>query len=335
MAAANPIRAGRNQVAWVKIGLAVRLAQTLQLGKEPQPWLLPSEAEERRHTFWSVYLLDKLVACGRDRPPVLLDADCTVRLPVDPCSFQNNMGAEPPTLAAIQEIPDVAPLEKSDHFALSIFMVSILGYIARWGFKHSAPETRLPWDSRSEFSRINGILLSFETYSDACDGSFANTLDRHFVSHGVLDESISTHFTYCHVIYHVNQCLLHHPFLLRQHLQSFKANVPAGFLRAAMLKSREHATRIATILHALQDRGCETYPSFYGYAAIIAGVILQLHYVSPTSLRTDELKENWESCLRFLEHKPVRWPSYRRMVSLTPLLPLPDHMCSNKKSPVS
>ncbi|CAN9354537.1 unnamed protein product [Alternaria alternata] len=97
---------------------------------------------------------------------------------------------ELPTLAAIQEIPDTPPLEKSDHFALTIFMVSTLGHIARWAFRQGASETRLPWDSRSEFSRINGMLLSFESYSDACDGNFVDILDKHFVFQGFIDEGL-------------------------------------------------------------------------------------------------------------------------------------------------
>ncbi|CBX93629.1 hypothetical protein IAQ61_008295 [Plenodomus lingam] len=304
---------GRSGVAWVKLGLAIRLAQTLQLGREPHSWLLPHEAEERRHTFWSVYLLDKLMACGRDRPPVILDVDCTVRLPVNPCSFQNEFGPQPPTLAIIQEIPDMAPLEKSDHFALTIFMVSTLGQIARWAFKHSAPETRLPWDSRSEFARISGILLSFESYSDACDVDFADILNRHFVSHGDLDGVSAAHFIYSHVVYHVNQLLLHHPFLLRQHLQSFKANVPTGFLRAAIHKSKDHAIRMANIFRILQQYGRDTFPSFLGYAAVLAGMILRLHAVHPTHMLEHEANAHLKSCSSFLDHKPVRWESYRRM----------------------
>lgn len=246
---------------------------------------------------------------------MLLDVDCKVRLPVHPCSLQTTLQSQPPTLAAIQEIPDLPPLEKSDHFALTIFMVSTLGHIARWAFRQGASETRLPWDSRSEFARINGMLLSFESYSDACDSNFVDVLDKHFVFQGFIDEGLSSHFTYSHIVYHVNQCLLHHPFLLRQHLNAFKANVPVGFLRDAMLKSIEHASRLAAMLRALQERGCEIYPSFYAYAATVAGIILRLHCEEASFLEKDDVEAAYKSCLRFLEHKSVRWQSYKRMVS--------------------
>ncbi|KAL6705200.1 hypothetical protein ACN47E_007160 [Coniothyrium glycines] len=307
---------GRTQLAWVKIGLAIRFAQTLHMGKEPPASLSKTEAEERRNTFWSVYLLDRLMSCGRDRPPLLLDSDCTIKLPSNPASIRTELGSDIPTLAILQEIPSVAPLEKSDHFALTIFMVSTLGQITRWAFHHSMSESRLPWDSRSEFARIKGILTSFESYSDACDGTFADVLNQHFVSHGVLDDNLASHFTYSHIVYNLNQCLLHHPFLLRQRLRSSKVKVPPGFLRAAVTKSRDHAGQISAILRIIQSRGCKTYPSFFGYAAVIAGIIHRLHSINYQSNKQDEASTHWQSCLRFLNEQSVRWNSFERMCKM-------------------
>lgn len=228
-----------------------------------------------------------------------------------------------PTLAAIHDIPDNALLEKTDHFALTIFMISALGSIVRWAFKHSAAETRLPWDSRSEFARVNGILLSFESYSDACNGSFADILDQHVFTNGSLDEAMTCHFTYSHIIYHVDQCLLHHPFLLRQHLGLCKVKVPVSFLRGAISKSREHAIHLSAILSTLQQRGCTVYPSFYGYAALLAGVIHRLHSRYQHAFAKQEAEAHWESCLQFLDQEPVRWESYRRMVRVVTTLHFP------------
>jgi hypothetical protein len=313
---ANYIQGGRSQLAWVKIGLSIRFAQTLQLGKEPDQFVSPSESEERRNTFWSVYLLDRLVSCGRNRPPALLDTDCSIRLPLSPLSLRQDTNTDQQTLAAIHEIPDTPVLEKTDHFALTVFAVSALAYVTQWAFKPRATGSHLPWDSRSEFVRIQGILLSFESYSNACDGNFAEVLDRHFVFHGSLDEAMACHFIYSHVVYHVNQCLLHHPFLLRQQLKTLKVKVPVGFLRSAVLKSREHAVQLTGILQILQRRGCRIHPSFYGYAAVIAGVIHRLHFTKTLhSAANTEGEDLWRACLAFLDQEHIRWESYKRMVS--------------------
>ncbi|KAH7385815.1 fungal-specific transcription factor domain-containing protein [Pyrenochaeta sp. MPI-SDFR-AT-0127] len=303
---------GRDQLAWVKFGLSIQFARTLQLGTEPDASLAPNKAEERSRTFWSVYILDRLSSCGRNRPPTLLDSDCTSRLPLNQYPLRDP-SIELPTLAAIREIPDRAPLESTDHFALTIFMVSAFGDIVRWAFKHSAAKSRLPWDARSEFSRTNGMLSSFESYSDACDGNFAEIIDRDFVSQGKLDECAACHFSYAHILYHVNQCLLHHPFLLRQHLRSLSVKIPANFLRASVSTSKEHATYLTAILRALQQRGCKIYPSFYGYAAALAGMIHRIHARNPHNAEQLASEANWESCVRFLDQEPVFWESYRRM----------------------
>lgn len=305
---------GRDQLAWVKFGLAIRFAQTLQLGKEPSPLLPVHEIEARRQTFWSVYILDKLGSCGRNRPPTLLDSDCTARLPLNEYTFRNEDEVEAPTLEAVRDIPEKPLLDSSDHFALAIFMVSTFGDVVKWAFKHGAADSHLPWDRRSSFAYINGMLTSFESYSEACDGNFAEIIDREFVFDGHLNERAASHFSVAHVLYHINQCLLHHPFLLRQHLRSTQVKVPVNFLRGAIAKSQEHAIHLTAILHVLQQRGGKTYPSFYGYAAGLAGLIHRLHARKSTGTERWVAEANYTSCVRFLEQEPTRWESYRRIV---------------------
>lgn len=305
---------GREPLAWVKFGLAIRFAQTLQLSKEPDSLLPQHEAEERRQTFWSVYILDKLGSCGRNRPPTLLDSDCTSRLPLNDFVFRDEPSTEAPTLEAIREIPEKALLDSSDHFALTIFMISVFGDVVKWAFRHGATDSRLPWDARSRFAQINGLLTSFESYSEACDGNFEEILERDFLFNGVLDERAASHFSCAHVHYHINQCLLHHPFLLRQHLKSSGVKIPVNFLRSALAKSQEHAIHLTAILHVLQQRGCRSYPSFFGYAAGLAGLIHRLHASISTGTEQWVAQANWTSCIQFLEQEPMRWESYRRIV---------------------
>jgi hypothetical protein len=307
---------GRETLAWVKFGLAIRFAQTLELGKEPAFPLSPHEAEERLQTFWSVYILDKLGSCGRNRPPALLDSDCTSRLPLNEYTLRDDPSMAAPTLEAVRDIPDEMLLNSSDHFALTIFMISVFGDVVKWAFRHGTVETRLPWDARSKFAHIQGLLNSFESYSDACDGNFAQILERDFVFQGKLDERAASHFSCAHVQYHINQCLLHHPFLLRQHLKSSKVKTPVNFLQSALARCQEHANHLTSILQTLQQHGCQSYPSFYGYAAGLAGAINRLHSRNPIGPEQWIAEANWRSCVQFLEQEPMRWESYRRIVCL-------------------
>ncbi|PCD26111.1 hypothetical protein AU210_012543 [Fusarium oxysporum f. sp. radicis-cucumerinum] len=55
----------RHDSAWVKIGLAVRIAQDLRLMMNDLTTMGNAEKEERRRVFWSVYTLDRLASCAR------------------------------------------------------------------------------------------------------------------------------------------------------------------------------------------------------------------------------------------------------------------------------
>jgi hypothetical protein len=52
----------KHRAAWLKIGLAARYAQALNLTLEPSELLSQADQEEHRRAYWSVYLLDKLVS---------------------------------------------------------------------------------------------------------------------------------------------------------------------------------------------------------------------------------------------------------------------------------
>lgn len=306
-------QAGRDQLAWVKFGVSIRFAQALQLGKEPDARLSTSEAEERRCTFWSIYVLDRLASCGRHRPPILLDGDCTLRLPVVVISRGSVVPTDAPTLTDVHSIPDCRVLQSSDHFALVVFMVSVFGDVVKWTFEHTTPEKHLPWSTASEYSRISGLLYSYESYAEDLHGnlSYRQTLNTNDIPN-----IQSCHFVYAHVLYHVNQCLLHHPFLIRRQLRARNVKVPPSFLRTAIEKSKEHAIRLSTILTTLRLQGLRTFPSFYGYAATLAGFIHRLRYTDPNCYDSLAALGDWEACVQFLDQEPAIWDSYKRMVHL-------------------
>ncbi|KAL2185519.1 hypothetical protein L209DRAFT_691226 [Thermothelomyces heterothallicus CBS 203.75] len=66
--------------AWSWLGRAVRVAQDLGLYTEPAtaPFV---EAEMRRRTWWTVYVLDRSLALELGRPMLIDDSDCDVSLP--------------------------------------------------------------------------------------------------------------------------------------------------------------------------------------------------------------------------------------------------------------
>jgi hypothetical protein len=66
--------------AWSWLGSAVRVAQELGLYTEPGTASF-IEAEMRRRTWWTIYILDRSLAIELGRPMLIDDSDCDVSLP--------------------------------------------------------------------------------------------------------------------------------------------------------------------------------------------------------------------------------------------------------------
>ncbi|KAF2124091.1 hypothetical protein P153DRAFT_303188 [Dothidotthia symphoricarpi CBS 119687] len=309
MLAINDFLFGRHRAASVKTGLCVRLAQTLRLGEQSEydTW---SEArrQESRMTFWSVYLLDKLVSCGRDRPPTILDADCTVTLP----TLQKYSKATQTTLSALIQPSESSQVPQLDDFALVVFMASVLGRTVRFSLQRVSNPSYPPWDSRSEFASIYGTLLSFEAFSNSRPHAFDADIPFGYSSANKPEFAQSSHFIFAHVLYHYNQCILHHPFLLKFRLKSSHTRVPPTFLREAIRRNKEHADRLISILTFVQ---CEHLPisTFYGFCAVISGVIQRLHSATTTQSCLSRKDELFQSCLDFLDHAPHQYVHCKRM----------------------
>ncbi|KZW03958.1 hypothetical protein EXIGLDRAFT_715981 [Exidia glandulosa HHB12029] len=69
--------------AWLMVGQAVRTAQDLGLHRSPRQLRLKLVKKElRRKVWWSVYVLDRMLAVALGRPLGIEDIDCDVELPL-------------------------------------------------------------------------------------------------------------------------------------------------------------------------------------------------------------------------------------------------------------
>lgn len=145
MLAVLDFTAGHPRHGWVKVALAVRFAQALRLNEEPDSALPAWEREERRRTFWSMYLLDRLISLGPNRPPTFADSDCTVCLPSsDQAFFSGTESTDMPTLEAVIEDTRGLQYQNLDYFALVALMACTLGQFIRYSLKRSSVGTHAP-----------------------------------------------------------------------------------------------------------------------------------------------------------------------------------------------
>ncbi|KAL1966035.1 hypothetical protein VTN77DRAFT_4975 [Rasamsonia byssochlamydoides] len=300
--------AGRISSGWLKIGLAVRISQDLHLMKEPSEWLSYVEQEERRRVFWSVYLLDKLVSCGRARPPALSDEDCHVQLPCDEHTFREGGREKTPTLsqllnwnADVRSIPG--------NFTLTILAASILGRCARYVLHERNVDEIPPWDSRSEFASINSSLLLVESYSQIGSRSISEMISENLTPEGNIDHQSVGHLIFAHTVFHLCHCLLNHPFLLRLRLRRLGSKTPGSFSSRAFQVGCEHATKLTNLLEEAIHSGCHVEASFYAYATTIAGGVHSLNFHSERSRggHGSGILKHFQQSLNILEKMSGMW----------------------------
>lgn len=311
--------AGKHQRGWVKIGLSVRFAEALNLSSEPSSTLPTWLQEEYRWTFWSVYLLDRLVSCSPQHKPAVQDADCTLDLPRQPAGLQggDDLRAKITLTSLHNRTNSVANIDQAGHL---ILVASALGRVQKYSLRSSrSPQPYPPWDFRSEFASIKTALMTFESRSSLVWARFDEVLDEEALKAAENGTSAETMGILCfsHGVYFTCQCILNHPFITNRILSSQDEAVPFTFIRSTLLASRENAVKLTMLLlYLLRKRICLT--SFFGYCAVCAGVIHRLFMRDRDPTIQETSCRMYDLTLQFLREAPVRWQSYRRMVCVFP-----------------
>ncbi|KAJ5349564.1 hypothetical protein N7541_007291 [Penicillium brevicompactum] len=267
--------AGRARSGWLKIGLAARISQDLHLMAEPDQWLSYSEQEEQRRAFWSIYLLDKLISCGRSRPLVILDEDCELQLPCDENTFRHGEWRKTSTIDQLLNWNSKLT-ESPSPFALVVLMASIFGRCTRYVHQSKKMEEIPPWDPKSEFSAINSSLLLLESYSKSSNWQLSDILHGSVQADATVDRQEIGHLIFAHTLFHLCHCLLNHPFLVRRWLKPYGAKAPASFSSRALQDGCDHAAQLMDLLQQANDHGCLVESSFYAYCIAVAGGIHSL-----------------------------------------------------------
>lgn len=218
------------------------------------------------------------------------------------------------------ESPTEPDHQNLDHFAMTIIMASALGRFIRFNFKRSRNSSYVPWDPRSKFYMAHSILLHFESHSPCTFATLSDTLRQQFTYNNSVDHQRAGHFVFSHALFHLNHCLLNHPFILHHMFQRCSAPVPPSFVREALHRCYSHATQLLDLLHDAQQFGHLVDSSFYGYCAMAPGIIHSLYqkYHEPVMAKTSS--DRVQLAISFLERKPARWANHVHMVSNTPNL---------------
>ncbi|KAF4493290.1 3-hydroxymethyl-3-methylglutaryl-coenzyme a lyase [Fusarium agapanthi] len=276
------------------IDFTVRICQDLQLMNEPNPMLPIVEQEERIRVFWSVYLLEKLVFCGRARLPAIADEDCHGQLPCEEEVFRTGTWKQNPTLHRLLNW-DADLDEIRGYFTLAILVASALGRCARYVLHQREIDDTLPWDSRSEFAAINSFLLLIEQHLQVEEVPIQDIISQNKLPTGTPDHRVVGHAVLARIVFHLCRCLIGHPFLLALRLQNLK---------------------IPSLLHSAQEAGCHVDASFYAYSTCVAGSILSMFIHGKESMAqipSQQLLESGQHSLEILDKMGHFWDHAAKM----------------------
>lgn len=301
--------------------MAIRLAQHIHLAMEPDVRLSIPEREERRRVFWSLYILDRLISCGRERSPAILDDDCKVHLPCSEPAFKAGIEQQTPTLELLtgDSLPDTA-LEPSSHFAIVVLMTSTLGRVTKYALQeHKYLGHGVPWSAKSQYTAVDSVLLQLES-NFGLNEPLTELIRKGCTVDGVIDQQTAGPMVFVRVLFHLCHCLLHHPFLVQQRLIKLQRSAPASFLTRSRQTCQLHARALSTIIQDVNTLGCLTLMSFYGYSHMVAGSIHAL-FSSEDNARGDETSSTfYKSSLDNLRQLAQYWNLAGLMVSEFQLL---------------
>ncbi|KAJ4164336.1 hypothetical protein LMH87_006013 [Akanthomyces muscarius] len=113
-----------NSKAWLHIGLAIRMAQTLRMRRENNRRLFPRQREVRRRTFWACVMLDRLVAYCTHRTQTIEIALIQLHLPCSEVAFAFGHEAPGPTISELGGgAHDVSPEKMSLAYFVKTFLL--------------------------------------------------------------------------------------------------------------------------------------------------------------------------------------------------------------------
>jgi hypothetical protein len=226
----------RGLSAWLYIGIAVRLAQSMGLTYEDDPndrtisaatqdprkagtvktSASPREdaieKEVRRRTLWSCFIMDRMLAAGKYRPTMMSVNNLRVQLP---CSddqflfvykvqtgFLNSDWLKPKSAQQNSPVSDDGVLSRY------IRLVEIFGRLSEWSYAGGRrTETFPPWDESTEFFRLRRELQSFH---DALPSNLTFT-EANLSAH--IEKRNATTYASLHTLYSLCLIMLHREYI--------------------------------------------------------------------------------------------------------------------------
>ncbi|KAL7627602.1 hypothetical protein AAE478_001795 [Parahypoxylon ruwenzoriense] len=209
--------------AWMYVGLAIRMAQYLGLGfgdvpesgdpharaidiqrrNSCQQSQVALEKEVRRRTMFSCFILDRMLACGKERVSIIQREDLQIQLPCSEDKFDLAMEVQTGFLTDRGR-------HGLDDSVLSRFiqLVDIWGEVSKFSSRGGRlNEISFPWDDRTTFYKLNEKLAIFDA---ELPGTFTFSRSNYFKHE---NHQASSAYVLLHMLRCVCLIMLHREYI--------------------------------------------------------------------------------------------------------------------------
>lgn len=206
--------AGNGRRAWIYLGMAIRLVEVMDLTQElkvPRN-RMPTreefiEAEVRRRTAWTCFLMDSLLSGGKGRKRSLTASDMAIQLP---CERESFVFGEPTCTeqldSSIHMPPVTLPIGELGIIGYSLRAANVWGKVARWACSDDI-RTELPWSPSSQFQQL---IYELERWKKSLPERLQYDLFA-LHSHNAVEQGQA--FSYMHCIHFMSYMFLHRAYL--------------------------------------------------------------------------------------------------------------------------
>lgn len=218
----------RGTEAWVYLGIATRVAQAMRLNYEDDagpgshPYPPPkeqnnrtsdqilTEKEVRRRTWWSCFIMDRMLSAGKYRATMILVNKMRIQLPCSEDQFLFIKNVQTGHLKSDWErgLPEISP---NDDGVLGwyIRLVEIFGRFSEWSYAggRRTETERPPWNPETEFYKLRRDLDDFIHALPSNLAFSAANLSAH------IEKRNATPYASMHTLYCLCLIMLHREFL--------------------------------------------------------------------------------------------------------------------------
>lgn len=226
---------GAENKGWMRIGTAIRMAQVLRLGFQDEEdgsrgRSDPLQAEIRRRTFWSCFLLDRTITDGKERPcslrapfPSALrmpgpDADFVLARASPGARFESEL---PPWNVSAKLEASRAHEQEADIYGQTLRVAEIwhrvVAYVGAGGRNW---DRRAPWLPESTFATLENEINEWEATLPA----IFRYNDANLVAHSMIGQGRL--FGMLHLLFACSNLILHRDYLPFLPGSDFKVRLP-------------------------------------------------------------------------------------------------------------